>query len=159
MHEEKMPEIAGVFCEVMEKQAFLFPEALESRLVSLDEDRFLASSMTFMGNIRGGLLLAVPERTAWELSANFLGMEADDPFVRESSRDSLGEILNITCGHMLTTLFGVGELFDLSIPTPLSLTGPEIALLARKQGSMVFQVDDCPVLLQATFCRPSQAQA
>ncbi len=154
-----MAEIASVFREVMEKLAFLFPEESQSGEFPRQEDAFLASSMTFTGNTRGGLLLAVPESVARELTANFLGLETDDPFVLENSRDSLGEILNVTCGHMLTALFGSGEVFDLSIPSPLSLTGKEVAILARKQGGILFNVDESPVLLQASFCPPIQAQA
>ena len=120
---------------------------------------FLASTMTFTGSIRGGLLLAVPERMARGLAAGFLGLGADDPMVLENSRESVAGILSVTCGHMLTALFGAGEAFHLSVPSPLSLTAPEVALLARKQGSLVFSVDESAVLLQASFCPPAKAQA
>ncbi len=159
MHEDKLPEIAGVFRAVMGRQVLLLPEARKCSALSLEADRFLARSMTFTGKVRGGLLLAMPERTAEKLAANFPGLEAEDPLNPVRSRDSLGEILDITCSFMLIALFGVGEPFGLSIPIPLSLAGREIALLARKQGSQVFVVDDGPVLLQATFCPPVRVQA
>ncbi|MEO7426963.1 MAG: hypothetical protein ABI036_17375 [Fibrobacteria bacterium] len=166
MHEDKLPEIAGVFRAVMGKRALLIPEARKFSALSLEADLFLARSMTFTGKVRGGLLLAMPERTAGYLAAKFFGMEGEDPLKplsalssRDGGRDSLGEILDITCSFMLIALFGEGEPFGLSHPTPLSLAGREIALLARKQGSQVFVLDDSPVLLQATFCPPVRMQA
>jgi CheY-specific phosphatase CheX len=152
MHEDKLPEIARAFCEVLEKQVFLFPEPLAGEELIPGPEGFLVGAMTFKGPARGGLMLALPEAMALEMAANFLGMEPGDPFVAESSRDSLGEILNVTCGHMLTALYGETEVFDLSIPRSFSLTGLEVAILARKPGSLAFSVDDHRVLLQVSFC-------
>ena len=153
MREDDKSEIARMFCEVLEKQVFLFPESMAAADFTGEGDGYLVSAMTFRGKSRGGLMLAVPEAMAREMAANFLGLEHDDPFVETTCGDSLGEILNITCGHMLTALFGDREVFDLAAPRPFSLTGPEAAILSRKQGCLVFRVDGYQVLLQATFCK------
>jgi CheY-like chemotaxis protein len=48
---------------------------------------------------------------------------AEDDLVRERALDSLKEMLNVTCGQLLTSFAGEGPVFDLSIPTVAELDG------------------------------------
>jgi CheY-specific phosphatase CheX len=152
-------EIVRIFAEVLEKQVFLFPDPIDASELSAAPEKLLASSMTFTGKYDGGLVLAVPEALARTIAANFLGMDEDDPIVEEHGSDSLGEILNVICGHLLTALYGRDEVFDLSIPRPFTLTGEEAAILARKKDFYAFAIDEHQVLLQASFCNPIPGEA
>jgi hypothetical protein len=78
---------------------------------------------------------------AKEIAANVLGVDPADPIAEAHYRDSLGELLNVACGHMLSALFGDTEVFELSPPRPFSLTASETAKLARRRGCMAFSVD------------------
>lgn len=161
-------EIVRIFAEVLEKQVFLFPDPIAASELSAAPEKLLASSMTFTartmpGNAGkagalvkcdGGLVLAVPEALARTIAANFLGTDEDDPIVEEHGSDSLGEILNVICGHLLSALYGRDEVFDLSIPRPFTLSGDDAAILARKKGFYAFSIDEHQVLLQASFCDP-----
>ncbi|MDB5103445.1 MAG: hypothetical protein JWP91_1134 [Fibrobacteres bacterium] len=153
MHNEPDGEVMRVFSQVLERQVFLFPDPIDTMEFAAAPEKLLASSMTFNGKCDGGLALAVPEALARIIAANFLGMDEDDPVVESHGNDSLGEILNVICGHLLTALYGRDEVFDLSIPRPFTLTGPEAAILARKKGFYAFDVDGHQVLLQACFCK------
>jgi CheY-specific phosphatase CheX len=147
MPEDWKTGIMRVFKDVLEKQAFLFPEPAEEGAGTVPEDGFALSSLTFQGAVRGGVMLAVPESMAKEIAANVLGVDPADPIAEAHYRDSLGELLNVACGHMLTALFGETEVFDLSSPRPYSLTGSEVAELARMRGCMAFSVDGRPAFL------------
>jgi CheY-specific phosphatase CheX len=125
-------------------------------LVFADINMPLMGGMEMVALMKGddGLVLAVPEALARTIAANFLGMDEDDPIVEEHGSDSLGEILNVICGHLLTALYGRDGVFDLSIPRPFTLTGEEAAILVRKKGFYAFSIDEHQVLLQASFCNP-----
>jgi CheY-specific phosphatase CheX len=140
-------EVMRVFKDVLGKQAFLFPGPEGEGAEPDRGDGYVLSSLTFEGAVRGGVMLAVPEPTAREIAANVLGVEPVDPLAYAHHRDSLGELLNVACGHMLTALFGETEVFDLSPPRPFSLTCAEAAKLARRHGCMAFSVDGRQALL------------
>jgi CheY-specific phosphatase CheX len=159
MHEDIGPEIIRIFGEVLEKQVFMFPEPIDAAEVVPSPETLCASSMTFTGKCRGGVLLAAPEALTRAIAANFLGTDEDDPLVEEHGRDSLGEILNVLCGHLVSALYGREEVFDLSVPRIFSLTGGEAAILARKKEFYAFDVEGHQVLLQASFCTGNAAVA
>jgi CheY-specific phosphatase CheX len=148
MQTEHMELLSGVFCEVLEKMAFMFGERVEKEDLPQIAAEYVQVKMTFTGPLRGGLALAVPSDMRAEFAANVLGMEPDDEFVEKRASDALKEVLNVTCGHMLTTLVGEEPVFDLSIPTLSSINKVECSALLSEPETLCFLVDDHPVLLR-----------
>lgn len=144
-------QIAGdVFASVIERMAFMFGESVDKDDLPAAQCAYVQASMSFHGPLRGSLLVAVPQDACLQIAANVLGMEPDDPFVAQRAMDSIKEILNVTCGHILTSLAGEGPVFDLSVPEVLDLEEPARAALLEDPRTQAFVVDDCPVLLRLT---------
>jgi len=139
---------------ILEQQAFLFADPLPEGGFKAGGGEYLAASLVFEGPSRGGALAAVPESLARELAANLLGAEPGDETAAEHAADALGEFLNVACGHLLTTLFGTGPVFNLGAPRIFGFPSAVADLLARKSDVLAFEVDGVPILFQACFCAP-----
>lgn len=140
--------VTEVFTSVMEQTAFMFGEPADKDELPLSGTPLVQASMSFHGPMGGTLLMAVPQAACLEITANVLGMETDDPFVAERATDSLKEILNVTCGHILTELAGDKPVFDLSIPEVSQLDEPAAAELLADPRTLAFQADDSPMLVR-----------
>ncbi|MDB5051682.1 MAG: hypothetical protein JWO30_4753 [Fibrobacteres bacterium] len=147
--------VSRVFREVLERQAFIFADPAERGCLDPAGEGFLAASIGFRGEADGRVTLALPKALADEIACNFLGVDADDPVVAERSRDCFMELLNVTCGHILTALRGDEPIFDLSIPEAADVTAETVAAWADQAGSLVFTVDEKPVLLILRFASDS----
>ncbi len=140
--------VSEVFCHVLEQVAFLFAEvAPPEGLAGLDQP-FVEASMAFDGQLRGRLTMAVPAGACAQIAANMLGSEVEDEAVTAGGLDSLKELLNVTCGHILTSLAGDRPIFDLSIPQVTDVDGEAVRALAGGSGAVGFVVEDSPVLLR-----------
>lgn len=138
--------VRGVFAKVLEKQVFLFAEELD--LGGLPEGGdWVEARMAFHGPFGGSLSLALPKEAEAEIAANFLGKDADDPEAADCAEDSLKEILNVVCGHMLTALAGEEPVFDLSIPKVHPLSGDGLKALAARPGALGFDMEGRPAVL------------
>ncbi|MDB5104615.1 MAG: hypothetical protein JWP91_2304 [Fibrobacteres bacterium] len=150
MDEARAETVGRVFREVLERQAFLFADPAEGDLVvgtGSMQGTCLAATMAFRGAAEGGLSLIVPESLAGEIATNFLGLDASEPATPSQSRDCLKELLNVTCGHILTSLQGEEPVFDLSIPEVGEVAASEWGSWSVRPDTLVFQVDDSAVLL------------
>ncbi len=143
--------IGRVFCEVLEKQAFMFADPAAPEEFDGADGDYLSASMGFRGEIEGNIALAVPKSLLPEIASNFLGMDAADPFVTARASDACKELLNVTCGHMLTALRGEAPVFDLSIPRLSDVDPGLLAAWARKPGTLRFSVEGSPLLLMVGF--------
>lgn len=151
MDEEMSGTVSRVFCEVLNRQVFMFADPEEGGFEP-GEGGFLATSIGFRGeSLQGEITLALPEAIVGEIAANFLGMDADDPFVTARRQDACKELLNVTCGHILTALKGEGPVFDLTIPEVASVEGGQVADWAAAPDALPFSVDGSPVLLRIRF--------
>lgn len=139
--------VRGVFAKVLEKQVFLFAEDLEISEIPEGGD-WVEANMAFHGPFGGNLSLALPREAELEIAANFLGKEADDPEVAKCAEDSLKEILNVVCGHMLTALAGEDPVFDLSIPKVRDLSDADWSALAALPDVLGFDVEGRPAMLR-----------
>lgn len=158
--DDAMSETIGkVFCEVLEKQAFMFADPAAPEDFDGAEGEYLSASMGFRGEIEGRISLAVPKALLPEIASNFLGMDAADPFVTARASDACKELLNVTCGHMLTALRGEEPVFDLSIPLLGDVDPGLLAAWARKPGSLRFSVEGSPLLLMVGFGDAGAGQA
>lgn len=151
MREEESSEINRIFCEVLERQAFLFADPMDIGGFEADGGPYLHSTMTFGGETPGSLSLVAGEAMAKEIAANFLGTNADDPSVEVNYRDALNEILNVVCGHLLTALNGDHAIHDLSIPSLRDLTSLQAEETALKPGCLAFSVEEHHALLFVEF--------
>jgi chemotaxis protein CheY-P-specific phosphatase CheC len=144
-------KIRTAFTHVLEKQAFLFPEAMAPEDFHPGEWPYLAGVIAFKGRYWGKILLAMPVEMSREVGANVLGLEPDDPSVAEHCVDAMKEILNVVCGHVLTALHGTGTVFDLSVPQVEEITSNDVGLMSQEPESIAFRVEEYPVVLWVEF--------
>lgn len=140
--------VSEVFCNVIEQVAFMFAEVARLQDLRLTDEAFVRASMSFDGQLRGRLDMAVPKESCATLAANVLGLEPDDEAVVAGAADSLKELLNVTCGHILTSLAGDRPVFDLSIPEVSDLDAAALQTLLEAPGTVGFRVEESPVLLR-----------
>ena len=146
VHKEKVEE---VFCEILQETVFMFGDEVSgpSDLAGLQEGA-LAVEMKFTGEQAGSLLLAVDQAICPELAANMLALDPTDEMAKERGKDALKELLNITCGHLLTEVAGSEAVFDLTVPELRELTAEEWSDLVGAPGTALFEVDEHPALLR-----------
>ncbi len=137
-----------VFCEVLERLAFMFGEPAPKEELLQNPAEGMKVSMAFAGPMKGTLTLAVPSSMCSEIAANVLGIEPDDDLAQKQSLDALKEVLNITCGQMLTALAGTTPIFNMSLPTSLEVDTQGWLAFLNEPGTLGFVVDDAPVLLR-----------
>jgi hypothetical protein len=140
--------VSEVFCSVIEQIAFMFAEVASLEDMVGTEQAFVEASMSFDGQLRGRLTMAVPRDACAQIACNVLGMEPDDPEVAMGATDSLKELLNVTCGHILTSLAGDRPVFDLSIPQVSDLDAQALQLLLDRPDTVAFRVEESPVLVR-----------
>lgn len=133
---------------VLESFAFMFTEMIPAENISATEDDHLRAEISFAGSVSGTLVLAVPKGICPEIAANVLGVEADDEQAIEGAEDALRELLNVTCGHVMTEVAGTQEVLDMSLPVsqPIDLDGWNS--MRDNPETIAFLVDERPVLLQ-----------
>ncbi len=151
---EKRRVIGDVFESVLQNLAFMFVESVEKEtLANTDSpqdipEKFVKASMAFSGPSKGWVNLMVPEELAKELVANIIGKELDKNISQRHLQDALKEVLNVTCGNLLSAVVGTKQVFDAASP---SLTEHDqkawTAFLAEPE-SIPFMVEDWPAILQ-----------
>ena len=103
--------------ESMENLAFMFAESVDYSEISMNDTECVKVSMNFTGDLyNGSLLMILPNNISNELAANILGIDDFSEEANNLGHDSLKEVLNVICGRVLTEIFGMEPLFDLSIP-------------------------------------------
>lgn len=147
MESERAERISRAFCEVLEKQAFLFAEPPDGAELPAPAGPCVLARMGFSGHWGGSFSLAVPREMCPEIAANVLGLEADDPAAAERDIDALKELLNVACGRALTALAGEQPVFDLSVPQVSELPPEAWKALRASADCLTFVVDDRPVLV------------
>jgi hypothetical protein len=147
MRTEYKEIIKEVFCDVLEKLAFMFGEPIPKEEIIQTDSRFVKAWMTFSGQFSGTLSIAVPEEMCTEIAANVLGMEAGEKVVQDSALDSLMEVLNVFCGHFLTAAVGPEPVFKLSVPDNKILSREEADAFMDDPDSLSFLIDERPALV------------
>jgi CheY-specific phosphatase CheX len=155
MDEATAGTISGVFREILEKQVFMFADPARREDAAFAGGGYVAATMGFRGEVDGRVALAVPVSLVGEIAANFLGLDAADPIVVAGSRDACKELLNITCGNMLTALRGEAPVFDLTIPETAEVDAETVADWAARPESLLFEMEGEPVLLMVGFGAPA----
>ncbi len=147
-HDEALKE---TFCDTVEQLAFMFGEAADA--ADFPEPPIEASqvSMSFMGPINGRVVIAVDRDMCPELAANMLGLDADDPKAVLRGQDALKELLNVTCGNVLTKIAGDKPVFDLSVPEIHEMDAERWEALRETPGTLLLLVDGYPVMLNMSI--------
>jgi chemotaxis protein CheY-P-specific phosphatase CheC len=152
MLDDDTREKAGeVFCEILEKMAFMFGDPAEADDLPPSSGNYHRTFMTFKGAMSGSLAMAVPVEMCAEVAANVLGVELDSELAEEQSCDALKELLNVTCGNILTAIAGDEPLFDLQPPDIEAIENTAWQAMLKNPNTLAFIVDENPVLLNLTF--------
>jgi CheY-specific phosphatase CheX len=150
-HDDVLKE---VFTEVAERLAFVFASEVDEDHASAGTAAHLEATMTFSGPTEGRLRLVVPRDLAREMAANILGLDDDDTAVESRTYDALGEVLNVTCGHLLTRLHGEEPVFEMTVPQVRTLEPGGWQQLLERPGTQVLRIDERFVLLQLRQSTP-----
>ncbi len=151
MKAEQKELLYNVFCDAMEKLAFMFSEPAERDVLSPIDNKYVSASMTFTGEMTGEISITVSEEMCIEIAANILGVNPDDEQAMNLGIDSFKEVLNVTCGQVLTAIAGEKALFNLSIPEVSELGASGWTEILNKTETIGFFVDEYPMLLFFSF--------
>ena len=144
-----LPEIMDTtFCEVVEKVAFMFGDPVPLGDLDYPGAPLVHAAMSFDGPIQGSLALTVPLEMGTELAANALGSDPDESLSEEQAIDAINELLNVTCGQMVTALAGEKPAFDLTAPHAALVAGDLWEGFCHAPNTQGYSVEEYPVLLQ-----------
>ena len=107
----------------------------------------IRASMRFIGPSQGMLALAVPREICPQIAANVIGLEPDDEKVNTHAEDAIKELLNVTCGQVLTTMAGDEPVFDLTVPVVELLSEDGWSDMIESPNTIAVIMDDLPLLL------------
>ncbi|MBI1389590.1 MAG: hypothetical protein GC154_14215 [bacterium] len=154
MSAEWKPTVEAVFCRILQPFAFAFGERVEAPMFPPPPPACLAGSIGFRGDRQGRLRLMISEALALGMAASILGTDLDDDETHKFKQAALMELLNVTGGHVLTDLYGAARV-DLGLPECEDCDHLLWSRAASDEASMLFLVDDEPVVLQ--FCEDAAA--
>ncbi len=118
-----------ILAEVAEGFGFLTPLAPMAPLPQAEQD--LVVEIAFSGSGSGRVVLACATSVASQLAANLLGHDPEASVAEEDLIQAIGELVNITTGHLLVALAGDSAEFRLSVPrriAPCDLSAGEPAI-------------------------------
>ncbi|MBN1268238.1 MAG: response regulator [Kiritimatiellae bacterium] len=147
-HAGNREQLAQVFSQVLEQYAFMFSETVSRDQVAEAGPDYLEAAIDFTGQISGRLLLVMPATLGPQIAANVLGTEPEDKLALAESEDALRELINVTCGQLLTTMAGEKPIFDMSVPVVSRLKKDAWQDLLQVEDTVVFMVEENPVLLR-----------
>lgn len=136
--------LSEVFQLVLQQFTFMYGEPAEKDVLPDPGDDLMLARMTFCGAQGGAMALAAPAALCGEMAANILA-EDDVAVPVYRGADALGEVLNMACGHVTSSLDD--DAVDLSPPVVTHLSRPEWDEMASASHSIAFVVEDRPVLL------------
>jgi CheY-specific phosphatase CheX len=146
MAEDPKGIMADVLASVLENMTFTFIEPPEDEGLHTSETEFLHATIEFDGPAVGELGIAAPQALCMELTAGILGLDPDDGIASDNIRDTLGELLNVTCGNFATSMFGDETKVNQSIPQVKKINSSTWASLIAGAETVKFIVDDVPLI-------------
>lgn len=147
MREQILTTVSATFLEVVEQLTFMFGEPThKSALLDVDGDYVLAQ-LSFTGDVAGTLSLAVPGACVPEIAANILGLEPEEVEPDSMAADSLGEMLNVICGHVIMAIAGKRADFRLGSPRVVAATPEFLAARVDDPDWLGFTLEENAVLL------------
>jgi two-component system, chemotaxis family, chemotaxis protein CheY len=134
-----------VMTRVLGQFAMMYAEAVESDGEAPPDGDLVRAHIAFSGAATGALTLAAPRGLCLQMAANATGMDVDDEYARPRSADAFGEVVNMACGLIATSLEGHRET-ALSPPEVAAMTRDEWAAMGAGAGTVRFVVEDQPML-------------
>lgn len=150
MTEDRKNILTRVFTDILEQMAFMFGDKASPDDFRETAEPMLQAQMTYRGNLCGSLSLAVPEAMCPELAANLLGTEPEEAGERHIYIDALKELLNVTCGNVLTAMAGEEPVFDLTVPEVTELSDAMRDTMLNDETTVYLLVDEYPAALRLT---------
>ncbi len=149
MNSENETKTIEAFTQVLGKLAFMFAEPVERGKSGDTPQEALQAVVAFSGPLHGRLSVAVPREWCSELAANILGVDEEDDAAVENLKDALKELVNVSCGHVLTAVAGEQPQFDLSPPEVNDLSGDDWRRLSADSETIPMIIDEMsPALLR-----------
>ena len=113
--DQQVETLATVLCDVLEASAFSFADPCEKDKLPEARGELLLAEITFRDDVQEGTIrLAAPAELAATFSAEMLALDPDE-VTDSQAADALKELLNVTCGQWLTTVWGEEPLFQLTV--------------------------------------------
>jgi len=148
MNDILQEQLGDVFREIVEQQACMFCAPPDGDEIPAAAGDCIKTSIAFSGQRAGALTLLAPPALTLELAANMLGLDPDDEAAAEAALDSVGELMNVVLGQLLTRAFSLDAVFDLSTPqVTRSVTAEEWRTLAAAATTVQLVVEDHQVLI------------
>ncbi len=150
------PDLQTTFLDVLERFVLVDAAPAGAELPQPDprDGELLEAHMTFAGRERGSMTLMAPYRLCREMAANALGLESADSRAGETAADTLGEVLNMTCGLLVMTR-EPDRPTDLTPPSVVGCDGSAWTRMAASPSSLGFVVEGWPALLECSL-RPGR---
>lgn len=146
--EEQREALQEAFFEVLEQMAYTFGDPAEFEDLQQAAGELWCAAMSFEGPFQGAIELAVPAAVCGMLAENMLGVDPDDERAQDKARDALKEVLNVTCGSVLTKIAGDEPVFTLSVPEVSILAEEDWRAMASAPEIVAVLVEDEPALLR-----------
>ena len=93
----------------------------------------LRGQIEFTGPVNGVLSIECSEILSQKLAVNLLGTEQETLETQADALDALGELLNVVCGNLVTSLYDSNRPFNLLSPKVDNI-GPELSDDNKKQN-------------------------
>lgn len=132
---------------VLETFTFMSPEPVAPAELPRPIGAMFSATIAFTGATNGSVTIACPTSLCVEMAANVLGIDTDDPDALFKGADTLGEIANITAGHLTSTLEGQRPT-DLHPPVVEQLSPAGWDALMDASGVRGFLVEEHPVAVR-----------
>jgi hypothetical protein len=143
----KLDLVKHVFSQVSENLVFMFTEDWNEDDRPLTEKTFAQAQVQFTGPFSGSLSIVAPESLCVQIKANMIGANLEEGISSKRPYDALGELLNVTCGHLLTALAGEDPVFNLTPPETMAADHARWDAVKRLPDTAALLLDDIPVLL------------
>ena len=144
-------QLEQVIAGVLQELTFMFADPADEDDTVAPDEECIKAKISFKGPVSGDLGLVFPRSLCFELIANILGLEQEDISEPSDAEDALKELLNVVCGQFLTTTFGSGLLFDLSIPAVEMIDRKAWERQQAEPDTTVILVEDEPVLFDLSM--------
>lgn len=131
--------------QVLETMAFVFADPWDDE-TEASAGPWLAVDMSYHGHAEGEVTLLATEACARALRAEVLGVDAEEVTEAEA-RDTLRELLNVVCGHLLTELYGTTPVFNLDVPRIRAARDGEVLRLMGDGSTAKAMIEGEPILL------------
>ncbi len=147
MQNNVQEQLCATFSEVVEQLTFMFGEVVSKDEAHAPGTLFTQASMTFAGDLKGRLSVAVPSDTTAEIAANILGIEPEDIESESMMNDALAEMLNVVCGHVIMAMVGKDANFKLAAPHTDFVSEEQYAEMMASEDYATLMLDENPVFL------------